>query len=86
MPSATWAEAALAGGKPVTAVFVDAGLASSASEARRLISQGGALLNDRKIDSVDYLVTLRDLRTGADGARELMLRAGKKRFFRILVE
>jgi tyrosyl-tRNA synthetase len=86
MPSSTWAEAALAGGKPVTAVFVDAGLASSASEARRLISQGGALLNDRKIDSVDYLVTLRDLRTGADGARELMLRAGKKRFFRILVE
>jgi tyrosyl-tRNA synthetase len=86
MPSATWVEAALAGGKPVTAVFAEAGLVSSTSEARRLISQGGALLNDRKIDSVDYVVTLRDLRTGADGARELMLRAGKKRFFRILVE
>jgi len=86
MPSATWAASALAAGKPVTAVFVDAGLASSASEARRLIAQGGAAINDRKIDSVEYVVTPRDLRSGADGRQELMLRAGKKRFFRILVE
>jgi tyrosyl-tRNA synthetase len=86
MPSATWAMSALAAGKPVTAVFVDSGLVSSTSEARRLITQGGALLNDRKIDSVEYRVTPQDLREGADGSRELMLRAGKKRFFRIIVE
>jgi tyrosyl-tRNA synthetase len=85
MPTATWAISSLAGGKPVTAVFVDSGLASSTSEARRLISQGGAVLNDRKIESVEYVVTPKDLRVGADGAQELMLRAGKKRFFRILV-
>jgi len=86
MPGATWAASALAGGKPVTAIFVDSGLASSTSEARRLVAQGGATINDRKIDSVDYLVTSKDLRVGADGRQELMLRAGKKRFFRILVE
>jgi len=86
MPTATWAAAELAGGKPVTAIFVDAGLVSSSSEARRLIKQGGATVNDRKIESVEYLVTPRDLRVGADGAQELMLRAGKKHFFRILVE
>jgi tyrosyl-tRNA synthetase len=84
MPSATWAMSALSGGKPVTAILVDSGLVSSTSEARRLISQGGATLNDRKIDSVDYMVTPQDLRPGAGGAQELMLRAGKKRFFRIL--
>jgi tyrosyl-tRNA synthetase len=86
MPTATWAAAELAGGRPVTSIFVDAGLVSSASEARRLIHQGGATVNDRKIESVEHLVTLQDLRVGADGARELMLRAGKKRFFRFIVE
>jgi tyrosyl-tRNA synthetase len=62
------------------------GLVSSTSEARRLITQGGAFLNDKKINSVEYWVSIKDLRPGADGKQELMLRAGKKRYSRGLVE
>jgi tyrosyl-tRNA synthetase len=51
-----------------------------------LISQGGAWLNGNKVESVDRWVTLADARQGADGKQELMLQAGKKRFFRFLVE
>jgi tyrosyl-tRNA synthetase len=86
MPSARLAAADLAKGIPAAALWVTAGLASSTSEARRLITQGGAALNERKVESVDYQVTDKDTRTGADGRRELMLQAGKKRFFRFLVE
>jgi tyrosyl-tRNA synthetase len=69
-----------------TTLWVDSGLVSSASEARRLITQGGAWLNGNKVESVDRWVTLADARQGADGKMELMLQAGKKRFFRFLVE
>jgi tyrosyl-tRNA synthetase len=69
-----------------TTLWVMSGLVSSTSEARRLITQGGAFLNDKKIGSVEYWVTLKDLRPGADGKQELMLRAGKKRYSRGLVE
>jgi tyrosyl-tRNA synthetase len=86
MPSARLAPADLAKGIPSATLWVMSGLVSSTSEARRLITQGGALLNDRKIESVDYRVTEGDARAGADGRQELMLQAGKKRFFRFLVE
>jgi tyrosyl-tRNA synthetase len=86
MPSARLAPADLAKGIPSATLWVMSGLVSSTSEARRLIVQGGALLNDRKIESVDYRVTEGDARAGADGRQELMLQAGKKRFFRFLVE
>jgi tyrosyl-tRNA synthetase len=66
-------------------LWVMSGLVSSTSEARRLIAQGGAYLNDKNISSVEYWVTLKDLRPGADGKQELMLRAGKKRYSRGLV-
>jgi tyrosyl-tRNA synthetase len=86
MPGATLASDDLAKGIPSATLWVMAELVTSTSEARRLIRQGGAVLNGRKIDSVDYLVTGEDARVGADGRRELMLQAGKKRFFRFLVE
>ncbi len=86
MPSATLAAELLSKGIPSATIWVMSGLVSSTSEARRLIAQGGALLNDRKIEAIDYLVRLGDARPGADGKRELMLQAGKKRFFRFVVE
>jgi tyrosyl-tRNA synthetase len=73
-------------GMASTTLWVNSGLVSSTSEARRLISQGGAWINGKKVESVDYWVTLSDVRVGADGKQELMLQAGKKRFFRFLVE
>jgi tyrosyl-tRNA synthetase len=68
-------------GLPVFKVFQMAGLVKSGGEARRLIEQGGAYLNDVRVDSFDQMVTDGDL---ADG--ELLLRAGKKRYHRLVIK
>ncbi len=67
-------------GIPSATLWVMSGLVSTTSEARRLFSQGGAWLNDSKMVDPDFLVTADNLRLGADGRQELMLKAGKKRF------
>ena len=64
----------LTDGVPAFKLFVQAGLASSNGEARRLISGGGAYLNNAAIENGDRLVTLADL-TG-DGV--IKLSKGKK--------
>jgi tyrosyl-tRNA synthetase len=61
-------------------LFVLSGLSSSKSEARRLVQQGGAVVNDRKVDDEKMLIDHGWL----DPQGALMLRAGKKRVFRIL--
>ena len=58
-------------------LFGDSGLCSTRSDARRLIEQGGAWLDGRVRTDVHEQIDL----TGPD---ELLLRAGKKRFFRFL--
>jgi tyrosyl-tRNA synthetase len=68
-------------GVPLFKLFETATLCTSASEARRLIGQGGAYLNNKKIEKVDQLIHLEDF--GPKG--EILLRAGKKKFHRIKV-
>jgi len=68
-------------GLGVIELFVAAGLASSKSEARRLITQGGAYVNQRRIESIEEKVDLTDAREGF-----MMLRAGKKRYQKIVVD
>jgi len=60
-------------------LFVEAGLAPSKSEARRLVKQSGASVNGRKIENEMQTLTSSDLIDGA-----LMLKAGKKRVARIV--
>ena len=60
---------------PLVELFASSALCSSKSEARRLIEQGGAWMNGRVRTDVYEEVSLTD-------ADELVLRAGKKRFFR----
>jgi len=55
------------------------GLVKSQSEARRLIEQGGAYLNENQVTSVDAQLTHTDL----DG-ESVLLRAGKKRYHRVI--
>jgi tyrosyl-tRNA synthetase len=62
-------------GVPAFELLARSGLAASNSEARRLIKQGGARLNDAPIAADTRAVTLADL--GAGGA--IKLSAGKKR-------
>ncbi len=81
VPSAALARAELAAGINVVDLFVRAGLASSKSEARRLVEQGGAYVGGRAAGSVEAVVGAADLEEGS-----LLLRAGKKRYFRFVVE
>ena len=55
------------------------GLVESKSAGRRLIRQGGAYMNDSKIEAEDCVVTRQDLSDG------LLLRAGKKRYHRVVM-
>jgi tyrosyl-tRNA synthetase len=63
----------------IVKLLVESGLCATNSEARRLIQQGGAYLNDRVITDEKYEVTEKDLVGGA-----LILQAGKKRHKRVM--
>jgi tyrosyl-tRNA synthetase len=65
--------------KRLTALMVEQGLAPSRSEADRLVKQGGVELDGARVSDVKYEV---DLTT----PREFLLRAGKKKFLRIVVQ
>jgi len=81
VPSRGIPAADLTKGIPAVELFAMTDLCSSKGEARRLIGQGGAMVNDRRIDDLETLVDASWLREG-----ELLLKAGKKRFFRVLPE
>ncbi|MBX5492298.1 MAG: tyrosine--tRNA ligase [Chloroflexi bacterium] len=68
----------LAAGMPVVELFVRSGLCASKSEARRLIQQGGAYLNNQRV-GLDRIITPRDLAEGA-----LLLRKGHKEYHRVV--
>ncbi len=81
IPSIAISAAELERGIEVLELFSRTELCSSRSEARRLVAQGGARINDRKLESPELTI---DGGWVEDGA--LMLRAGKKRYFRVVVE
>jgi len=66
-------------GIPAFKVFSQVGLATSGGAARRLIEQGGAYINDVRIRHFDKMITADDLVSG-----EILLRAGKKRYHKII--
>ncbi|MCB2188330.1 MAG: tyrosine--tRNA ligase [Deltaproteobacteria bacterium] len=82
VPSTTMAREALTAGVPAFQLFVDTGLCSSNSEARRLVKQGGAYIKEIRVDNFDQVIDLSW--AGDDGA--LWLRAGKKKHHRVLPE
>ncbi len=65
-------------GIPAFILFADSGIVKSRGEARRLVQQGGAYVNGRRIDQFDEAVSAADLRGGC-----LLLRAGKKKYIRV---
>ncbi len=67
-------------GIPAFKLFETATLCASGSEARRLIEQGGAYINDKRVERFDEIVTSENLDPKDGTAR---LRAGKKKFQRI---
>ena len=80
VPSVAIAPSRLDAGIGVLDLFVEAGLASSKSEARRLVQQGGASVNGVKVEDEAAVYSSKNL---VDGA--LFLRAGKKRVCRVIL-
>ena len=68
-------------GIPAFKLFQKVGLARTGGEARRLISQGGAYVNGQRIATFDQAITEKEIEQ-----REVVLRAGKKRFYKILIK
>jgi tyrosyl-tRNA synthetase len=66
-------------GIPVFVLFAESGLTKSRGEARRLVQQGGAYVNGRRIEKFDEIITADDIEEGC-----VLLRAGKKKYMRLL--
>ncbi len=81
VPTTTVPRADLAAGIALVDLLVQAGLAKSKSEARRLITQGGATINGTTTSDLEHTLSLADLQDEA-----ILLRAGKKRYSRIVCE
>ena len=81
VPSCDMDEEEFEKGIPAFKLYQRVGLSASGGAARRLIEQGGAYLNDERVGSHDYLITLDD---AVDS--EMVLRAGKKRYYKIKIK
>jgi len=80
LPTTTVARARLEAGVSPAELFTEVGLTPSRREAKRLVEQGGLYVNDERIDSVERLVTVKDL--GPDGG--MLLKSGKKKIHRVV--
>jgi len=61
-------------------LFAATGLCTSRGDAKRLISQGGAYVNGKRLQDIDEVIAERHVREGA-----IILRAGKKRYHRVVL-
>jgi tyrosyl-tRNA synthetase len=68
-------------GIPAYILFEKTGLCKTRGEARRLISQGGGYLNGQRVKTFDQAIRISDLQQDI-----LLLRAGKKRYVRVIPE
>ena len=82
MPSLTISKAELDSGIGVLDLFSRTDLAATNSDARRLVTGGGAWIGEQRVENPKTLIDSSYL----DEYGELILRAGKKRYFRISVE
>ena len=73
-PSSTRPRADLDAGVPVVEALRDSGLVASLSEARKVVSQGGAYINNRRVSDAEARVGRDDLVCG----RYVVLRRGKR--------
>ena len=60
-------------------LLVAAALATSKSDARRLVQQGGVSVDDEKVPSIDYKITKEALLSG------VVVKKGKKVFKRVII-
>lgn len=82
MPTAEVDKSLVENGVGVIDFFAAANIGGSKSEIRRLIQQGGAVVNGNVVADVKQVITLND----ADETGEFILRAGKKKFVRVVLK
>ena len=80
LPTTSVPRSRLEAGIAPAGLFTEVGLTPSRKEAKRMIEQGGLYVNDERVDSIERLITLKDL--GPDGG--LLLKAGKKKVHRVV--
>ena len=80
MPTRIVKKEILEQGIPAFELFADVGLCVSRSEARRLISQQGGYINGKLVSNYNEMIGLKHLHNGS-----IVLRSGKKRYYRVLV-
>jgi tyrosyl-tRNA synthetase len=68
-------------GIPAFELFAEIDLCDSRSAARRLINQGGAYVNEDRINDIDFRISSTHLKDGG-----ILLKAGKKKVHRIRVD
>ena len=82
MPTTEYAAADFEGeGKGLASIMTDTGLASSNSDAFRIIEQGGVTVNDEKITDKKAMITA-DMFT--DGS--ILIRRGKKKYHKVVIK
>ena len=79
IPTKTLDAERLAKGMTIVDLFVVVGLTASKGEARRLVEQGGAYVNERPITDIATVIDASRLEGGG-----LMLRSGKKKYLRVV--
>lgn len=79
--SLTLSREELGGGIGILELFVRSGLCNSQGEARRLVAQGGAKVWERRISDIAEQIGSSEEREG-----EIVIKAGKKRHFRFILE
>jgi tyrosyl-tRNA synthetase len=80
LPTLTLSAAELEGGISIVQLITRAGLAGSGKEAKRLIADNGARLNDAPLTDAGLMITVSDL------AQPLKLSAGKKRHALVVLQ
>ena len=81
MPTTELTEAQLTDGKiAILDLMLACGLVPSKGEGRRLVQQGGVMVDDEKIDSIDACFTAEQLKAG------LKIRTGKKVFHKAILK
>lgn len=81
MPTKEYTKETLDIGINILDLFTETGLVTSKSEARRLVTQNGAAINGTKNIDPKAMITTADISSDGD----IILKAGKKRFFRVIV-
>ncbi len=61
-------------------LLVRTGLAASKSEARRLVQQGGIVIDEKKVEGLDAVVTREALTAG------VRIRKGKKVYHKVILK